>query len=201
MSDTKTRYIATMGEELGGCFYEIWNDVVWLDVKVSEFGILYGSNQNIEMLDEAAFHFFSFLQDVLIEDIILHISRLTDPKESGRLPNLVLESLLYLIRDRDFYAEMASLYQNVVDSSKACRKYRNKRIAHNDYESKLKSEGPSISKREIIEATESIKSFIARLSQLLKHCDLLFLNPLTSGAEELVRKLEIANSAANDNTD
>lgn len=190
-----------MGKELGGCFYEIWNDVVWLDVKVSEFGILYGSPQNIEILDEAASHFFSFLQDVLIEDIILHISRLTDTKESGRQPNLVLESLLYLIKDRDFYVEMASLYQNVVDSSKACRKYRNKRIAHNDYVSKLKSEGPSISKREIIEATESIKSFIARLSQRLEHCDLLFLNPLTSGAEELVRKLEIANSEENDNTD
>jgi len=75
----KADNINSMGKDLGELYTAIWNEVVWLHMKWGECVELYGTRKSrIELLNKTASRFFRILQDIFLEDIILHISRLTD---------------------------------------------------------------------------------------------------------------------------
>jgi hypothetical protein len=66
-----------------------------------EYRKLYGeSAERVAFLNETAGFFFRVVQDVLWDDILLHIARLTDPPKQGVYENLTLLRLPSLIDDK-----------------------------------------------------------------------------------------------------
>jgi len=81
--------IEIMGNRLGSIFTELENELIWLHHKWDQYLKLFGrSEKQIIILNETANGFFGLVQMVLFEDIILHISRLTDPSKTFGKKNL-----------------------------------------------------------------------------------------------------------------
>src|SRR5262245_42773346 len=87
------KLIAVMGQGLGDLFHKLDDHVVWAWLKWKQFEGLFGSPESVALLNEAAPAFFSLLQRTLLQDLVLHVSRLTDrPRVAGK-ETLSLERL------------------------------------------------------------------------------------------------------------
>src|SRR5712692_3023309 len=100
-AEAKSRHIEKMGEALGLQFNALWHEVVWLHIKWGEFVQLFGSKpMRIELLNQAAPAFFHMIQDILWDDTLLHIARLTDRSKSSprhNRVNLTIQNLPQLV--------------------------------------------------------------------------------------------------------
>jgi hypothetical protein len=75
--------------------------------------------------------FFALVHRCLVEITFVRISKLTDPRTSGKnqTPNLTLEALMY---ENKRIVGIEEKYKVIVESVKKIRRYRNKIIAHTD---------------------------------------------------------------------
>lgn len=131
--EARQHYIAVMGEELGSLYHRLWNEVAWLYSKWEEYVELFGAKPSrIDLINEAAGHFFRVIQDALWEDTLLHIARLTDsPKSAGR-DNLSIRRLPPLIEAEPIRRDVQAKVDEAIALADACRDWRNRRIAHLD---------------------------------------------------------------------
>src|ERR1041385_492326 len=103
--------------DLIAAFEWIEDEVLELHAKWQIFKQLFGrSEQRIALLNDFAPDFFSIVHDSLLYDILLTISRLMDPAESGRRKNLTLHRLILMIQARDrqpLAAELAPILETL----------------------------------------------------------------------------------------
>lgn len=129
----KAESIAVMGQSLGELYEALWQEVAWLNSKWAQYVELFGTKPSrIDLLNQAAPSFFGYIQDALWEDIILHISRLTDSPVTGRKPNLSIKRIPEQIEDLAFCQEIEFLIKSTVDNAAFCKDWRNRHIAHRD---------------------------------------------------------------------
>ena len=84
-------HLRVLGPDLGSLYHVLYNEVTWLHAKWLEYRKLYGhSPERIDLLNQTAAFFFRVVQDVLWEDILLHLARLTGPRKSAGKANLTL---------------------------------------------------------------------------------------------------------------
>lgn len=134
MEQTKTRYTAAMGEELGSIFFGLYCRLVELHMLWQQYRQLYGSDEeNVRLLNRTAGLFFKVVQDELWDSVLLGISRMTDPAATGRRRNLTIHSLSHLVADPALRDEVASLSTEATLAAEFAREHRNRRIAHHDY--------------------------------------------------------------------
>ncbi len=131
--EAEKEYIACMGGDLGKVFHALWQEVAWLYAKWGEYVDLFGEKPSrIELMNRAAPKFFRIVQDLLWEETILHIARLTDPPRTAGKDNLTIQKLPELIEDTELVAKLSGLIKVAVQSTEFCRDWRNRRIAHRD---------------------------------------------------------------------
>lgn len=127
--------IKKMGASLGTQYHALWQEVAWLHGKWSEFVELFGRKPSrIDLLNKVAPHFFYIVQNLLWEETLLHITRLTDSPKSVGKKNLTICSLPNFIA----HQQTKKIVTNLVDIAKTeaefCRDWRNRRIAHLDFD-------------------------------------------------------------------
>ena len=131
--EAKREYFGAMGEPLGKQFHALWQEVEWLHIKWDEYVELFGTKPSrIELLKRAAPRFFGVVQDLLWEETILHIARLTDPPKQGKYENLTIKALPALMDDGGLKKSVQYLVGVAEDKATLCRDWRNRRIAHRD---------------------------------------------------------------------
>jgi hypothetical protein len=131
--ETLQKYIDKMGAELGIPFYYLWQEVSWLYSKIEEFTTLFAQKPTrIDLMNEAAPFFFRIVEDILWENIVLSISRITDPAKTGDKENLSVQMLPSLIKELKLKTEVQSLVDESLIKVKFCKDWRNKRLAHRD---------------------------------------------------------------------
>lgn len=134
--EAEKHYIEKMGEALGTQYYALWQEVAWLHRKWAEFVELFGSKPTrIELLNQTAPTFFRMVQDVLWEETLLHIARLTDVSKTGgrdKRTNLTIRNLPELVIDPEAQQATAVLIETAVRKANFCRDWRNRHIAHRD---------------------------------------------------------------------
>lgn len=75
-------------------YEELKNEVTWLHGRWIIYGQLFGkSERRIEMLNDCASAFFFIVQNVLLGEVQVALSKLTDPATTGKHENLSLEQL------------------------------------------------------------------------------------------------------------
>src|SRR5512144_2855527 len=90
----RARKLTAMGPELGQLHYELWNELAWIHAKWKQYHRLYGtSDDTVALLNKTAPSFFYLLGSILLDDVLLHIARLTDPPDLGGHTNLTLQCL------------------------------------------------------------------------------------------------------------
>lgn len=138
--EVNQQHIEAMGEELGGLYHALWNELAWLNSKWMEYVELFGTKPSrIELINRAAGHFFKVVQDSLWEDSILHIARLTDPPKSAGKENLTIQKLPGVITDEKTKGNVARLVEVAVENASFCRDWRNRHIAHKDFNLAMKT--------------------------------------------------------------
>jgi hypothetical protein len=162
-AEAEKSYIEKMGEALGKQFHALWKEVVWLHWNWAEYVELFGSKPTrIELLNQAAPAFFRMIQDLLWEETLLRIARLTDASKSGGRAgraNLTIRNLPELVDDSEARQVATALIETAVRKASFCRDWRNRHIAHRDLNLALdKSASPleTASRKQVNEALSAI---------------------------------------------
>jgi HEPN superfamily AbiU2-like protein len=165
--EVQQEHLAGMGQTLGPVYHVLYEEVVWLHAKWLEYRKLYGhSEPRVDFLNSMARFFFRVLHDVLWDDIVLHIARLTDPPTTVGKENLTLLRLPAVIPD----AALAADTQSMIDAAGAqwsfARDWRNRRLAHRDLALALDAAVTpltAVSREHVERALKSIRAILNRV--------------------------------------
>src|SRR5687768_11954076 len=120
-----------MGPELGQLQYLLWHDVTGLHLKWAEFRELFGTKPSrIDLMNESVPAFFGHLEDVLWSDVLLHLSRLTDPPATGGQQNLTFRRFPQLVARLPIRDAVHAELDNVENTTRFARDWRDRRLAH-----------------------------------------------------------------------
>ena len=115
---------------------KLWNELVILNDAWAQYTYLFTeSEERIRMLNACARWFFGSTQRLMMRDVILGISRLTDPPKTGKHANLVLASLLEdpnIGKHRGLRSQLEKAIEKVKADAEPIRYHRDKYIAHLD---------------------------------------------------------------------
>ena len=131
-------------------------EVTWLHGRWICYRQLFAeSERRIDLLNECASTFFFIIQDVLLDEVQVSLSKLTDPAKSGKFDNLSLEQLQARLEGHGA-ASLATANRVLLDKLHTqCapfREWRNKKLAHLDLSTSMKATTnplPGVSRRMI----------------------------------------------------
>jgi hypothetical protein len=197
--DTRTMYVDVMGPELGVLQHDLQNELAWLRKKWDEFGALYKEDvRQVELLNEVASNFFYFLQKLLYEDAMLHISRLTDPPNTGRRngpSNLTLRRLPLSVIDPDLKSRVEASVREACSRAEFARQWRDKRLAHTDLDIHRKGVAaalPEVKRDDIQRSLDAMCEPVRQVNDHFGQQSELYTLPDPWGAKALLYHLQIA---------
>jgi hypothetical protein len=186
---------------LGPVYRALHDEVIWLYAKWLEYRKLYAmSPERVTLLNHTAPFFFRVVQDVLWDDILLHLARLTDhPKSAGR-SNMTVKRLAGIVSDPGLASDIRGL---VGDAERLCefaRQWRHRHLAHRDFDLSVKTEGvdplPQVSRQQVGTALAALAAVLNRIEGHYFNSEVGFEHFIASGdAEALVRRLAAAACA------
>jgi hypothetical protein len=159
-----------------------------------QFETLYFNTENVRLLNATAPFFFAIAQRVLLDDVVLRVSRLVD---TPRQENLTINILLRdpgLATKPDIEAELERAIKEARDKADKMRRHRNKTIAHLDYGTAVRTAKPlpTVVNREIVEALRALEAVYRLYRQRLHDTDIDFTAHIPGDASALVRTLAAA---------
>jgi hypothetical protein len=132
------------------------------------------TEEKIHILRETAPYMFGVIQIALFNDIILYLTRLTDPKKNGKHENLVLEQLLEhsdIKTKPELLDELKIQIIALTEKCESCRTNRHKSIAHQDLTHALTQSSPysGISLEDIKELLDMVNKFMDTVNHNLEN--------------------------------
>ena len=148
-------------------FNELKKEITLLHARWIIYRQLFGhSERRIELLNECASTCFRIIQDALLGEVQITLSKLTDPARSRKDENLSLEQLQKLCEaqgEDDFVKSLQSLLSDLKNKCQAIRIRRHKQLAHLDLTTALQSNLnplPGISRQMIEEALAVTREYM-----------------------------------------
>lgn len=156
-------------EQIEAVLKEFKHELVNQHHEFMEFKYLYyGSKIRIDLLNEIAKHFFRKLCFILLERLVLNVSKLTDPVGGGQRKNLSLDYVHELFSvDPRYPLQFA---KNLIQEAKKARKHvalwRNKLISHKDLDTALgKKDAGELVPSEIGKFYDLMQNYIEAVNQ------------------------------------
>lgn len=193
--------VRTMGPDLGRRYHALWNELVWLNTKWQEFETLFAhSAERLELLNRVAPHYFWQQQITMWEDVLLALARITDPPQSVGKDNLTIRGLDQLLPDQALALEVRDLIAAAVSRCSFVKDWRNRRLAHNDLDLKLKQAAVPLTpadRGDVRETLDAIGRVMGRIHRFYDPKSEIVWIPLgvRGGADALVVYLERAVQA------
>ena len=126
--------VELMEEPLGNVYFRLYNECAVLHFRWAQYVELFGRNEaRIALVNRVAPMFFRLLQDALWDDALMHIARLTDERISGQRETLSIQQLPGLVGEGATRHELQRRVTDCLAASKVARDWRNRRLAHIDY--------------------------------------------------------------------
>jgi hypothetical protein len=125
----------TMPPEVNDVFRPLHDQVVLIRIKWGLFRQLFGTDEDhINLLNRFAAGFFGIVQQVMYDDLVQSLFRLTDPTKSCGRPNLCLDRLAQVLTEAGAcVAASVQAKSQAIDALLApFADWRNRRTAHND---------------------------------------------------------------------
>lgn len=190
----KREYVNAMGNPLGELFFYLSDEVSALHMYWSEYMELYGkSEERVALLNHSASGFFWIVQKVLIEYVVLHITRLLDAPKAGKQARATLKALPALV-DASLKPRVNEELIAIGQHTAFCWDWRDRTLAHRDLA--LAMNGPVTplkqgSREEIARTLEGMANLLRLVRTHYGMPDISFdlASPLR-GAEDLLRKLQ-----------
>lgn len=156
--------------EINEVYEELKTEVTWVHGRWIVYRQLFAaSEKRIDLLNECASAFFYIIQDVLLGEVQVSLSKLTDPAQSGKYKNLSLEQLqerLNTHADPGLAKQTRLILDRLHTRCGPFKAWRNKKIAHFDLSTAMKSGQnplPGISRNMIEEALELVREFMNKI--------------------------------------
>lgn len=155
---------------------ELWalleGDVVWLHGRWLIYRQLFGTNkERVDLLNETLGTVSGILQDVLLHDVQLSLSKIGDPASKGKHANLSLRRLHDVLKDAGEDQVASKLKPLLGDFDTACeqiRYRRNKWIGHNDLVTRISGQSTPLldaSRAEIESALSALRDAMNCIGQ------------------------------------
>lgn len=167
----KQEYQEKLGEDFATVFYEVRNE--WLTglVRLKEYRVLFSDNDAVKLVNAAGGAFMWDVQQIFWRDLLLHVTRLTDPATMGRHENLSVQALQ--AEHPELHAAVQALVDRAVAAAEAPRDWRNRRISHTDLGLAIDPEADSLaptSLRQVQAALDAVHAVIQTIAyEVAKH--------------------------------
>jgi AbiU2 len=135
--ETHDNYRKWLGPEFGDVFYFSLNE--WCDLRQtwSQYENLFGLGpERVALLNKAGAAFFYQVDRHFLEACMLSACRLSDPVETAGKKNLTVQLFATFMDTDKRKAKMAQMISSALASTNFARDWRNRRIAHNDFDLK-----------------------------------------------------------------
>lgn len=152
-----------MPAEVSEPFEVIKGDVVNLHAKWKVYRQLFATSDADRVFLEAAHNAFALIHESMISDVVMTLSRLSDPARQGKNANLSLEHLATALSAVGELELTEEVRQKAAAASKACevaRRHRDKTLAHRDLAVALGGSAasvPRLSRQKIEEALAAVR--------------------------------------------
>ena len=126
-----------MPPEVTGVFRPLQDQLVLMRTKWTLFRQVFGTDaERIELLNRFAPGFFGMVQEIMYDDLVQSLFRLTDPAATCAHPNLCLNRLAKVLKDTGttVAASVQARSQAIGGLLAPFADWRNHRTAHNDLE-------------------------------------------------------------------
>ncbi len=157
-------------EEINEVYEELKTEITWLHARWIIYRQLFAeSDKRVDLLNECASVFFYIIQDVLLEEVLVSLCKLTDPARSRRFENLSLKQLqsrLGAHGDQKLAARTRSILDELHSKCEPFRVWRNKQLTHLDLTTAMKSSPdplPGISRQMIEEALGLVRKYMNQI--------------------------------------
>ena len=194
----RDEHVSVLGPDLGSLYHALHNEVIWLHAKWQQYRILFAeSPDRIELLNGVAGFFFRVIQDVLFENVVLHIARLTDPPQSVGKDNLTLLRLAETVKEPELSLEVKNLAEQAKAAADFARVWRNRHLAHRDLALAVDDRAtplPGISREKIDRALAGAGAVLNKIESHFWQSEVAFaqfIQPL-GDAESLAYYLQVA---------
>ncbi len=196
----REEYDRVLGPTLAPLYSALKNEVIWVHAKWKQFGILFvDSPERIDLLNQVAGFFFRMIQDVLWEDTILHLTRLTDPPRSSGRDNLTLRRLPGAISDPSLSKVIAPLVEQACTNTSFAREWRNRHLAHQDLALSINEPAlplPAVNRQNMDKALSAVAAVLNRIEGHYWDTEIAFTEFIVrDDAESLAYYLKIAVAA------
>lgn len=178
------------------------NQAIQLSLRWKLFCQLFDSGtENIELLNRSGSNVFGLFQRLVLDDVMISLSRLTDPEKSFGNENASVRNVLTKAKaslPADTIAEVESLNKELENHVLNIRKYRNKALAHADLDHALNvSELPSVTYDELEKAMKVLQEIVNKVASSAFHWTTSF-DPIIQygcGGDSLLKILKRGHSA------
>jgi hypothetical protein len=196
--EAKLEYVKRMGEDLGKLFWRLRNDVTWLSTYWQEYIQLFAAKEDyVALINGTAGGFFRMVQDLLWDQALLQVSRLTDMPGSGKNKRLTIRLLPNMVDDAVKPA-VEKCIAGIEVKAAFCRDHRHRRIAHTNLALAI-SQGATPLEDGTVEAMTEVIDELERLLNVLAghylETHMSFKISRLAGAGLLLRKLQIGRKA------
>lgn len=198
MDDKAFGYDSLLPENIREIFMWLCQDVASLHNKWHFYLELFNSEEDTGLLSELALGSFSIIEESLRNDMTMSICRLSDPSTTGKHRNLSLQALL---EECDRIDNVSELLEDFLAACDPIRRYRHKRVGHNDLSTTIKPDGnplPGIGRKQVDEILELAGRILNIIYQNFVYSELAFQPFLIGGADALLYWLRLAKQAEED---
>jgi len=155
--EIKKEQIAILGPEFGSLYNLLYNEIIWLHYKWTEFEELYGIEESrIKIMNNTAPSFFSMIQKILWENIISGIARITGRQETEGENNMTITAVPELINDQKLKESVEIKIKTILEKTNFCRDRRNSKTPLYDYETSINSKAKPLEEASQILVKESL---------------------------------------------
>ncbi|HKU73982.1 MAG TPA: hypothetical protein VJR02_08695 [Pyrinomonadaceae bacterium] len=187
-----------MPSEIRAVFTALQDEVFWLHAKWNIHRQLFGtSEERIDLLNDFGPDLFQIIYDSLLHDVLLTMSRLTDPATSFKKENLTLSRLTNMIEETDYkdlLTEIRALQTKTDEHCEPFRRMRNRVIAHNDLAAALSHHHdplPDITRQMIDNGLSSIRDYMSAIDTFFDATETDYKQPhLRGDGDSLIHYLE-----------
>lgn len=168
-----------MKGEAEAIYNAVRQDLIRIHANWLVFKQLYAtSDDRLGTMNKTAPAFFRLIQDVLVDDAVISLSRLVDPSSDDTL--LRLHKALKSQVNHAFYLELDQCINELVGVCSDIREHRHKRVAHKIRTSKHPDSSghpiklPSITRNKLEGAMESMAAFMNKVLGYFEDVDQMY---------------------------
>ena len=169
-------YERELGSEFGRVYFELWRGWSSAVVRLAEYRALYSNPDNVDLLNRFSGHFFGVLQTIMWDDLLLCVTRLTDPARTGRNENLSIARLAYYCEDPELREKVEEGIEQATGAARFARDWRNRRISHTDLSRIMEADKDPLANATIEKVTaalDAVHNVLNIISMQLRDTDIL----------------------------